>query len=183
MNKKYELTDETINHYGTVLHRIKALRSFGDVKAGDIGGFVESEDNLSQEGNCWIYDDAIVKDKAKVLDIAEVKGNAQVLDHAIVTNGIIVGSTINGDAVVDKDVRLRDNAYISSTNDYISTTIDGIVIVTFYLSKDKDIYLTVRDHEYKLGTSYIVGLSDNTEFPLMVELAKKYLLEEREENE
>ena len=180
MEKKYELTDETIEHYGTVLHRIKALKDFGDVKAGDIGGYVESEDNLSQEGNCWIYDDAIVKDKAKVLDIAEVKGNAQVLDHAIVTNGIIVGSTINCDAVVDKDVRLRDNAYISSTNDYISTVIDGIVIVTFYLSKDKDIYLTVRDHEYKLGTSYIVGLSDNTEFPLMVELAKNYLLKERE---
>ena len=50
MNKKYELTDETINHYGVVLHRIKALRSFGDVKAGDLGGFIESEDNLSQEG-------------------------------------------------------------------------------------------------------------------------------------
>lgn len=35
--KKYKLTSETITlPNGTVLHRIKALRDFGDVKAGDL---------------------------------------------------------------------------------------------------------------------------------------------------
>ena len=128
MNKKYELTDETINHYGVVLHRIKALRSFSDVEAGDLGGFVEYENNLSHEGDCWIYNDAIVKDRAKVLDNgivcgnAIVRGNANIYNKAIVSAGIIEGSTINGDVVIIcKDICLKDNAYISSINDYIKT--------------------------------------------------------------
>ena len=40
---------------GKVLYRIEALKDFGSVKAGDWGGFVELEYNLSQEGNCWIF--------------------------------------------------------------------------------------------------------------------------------
>ena len=46
--KKYELTDNTINIDGITLHRIKALKDFSDVKAGDFGGWIEKEDNLSQ---------------------------------------------------------------------------------------------------------------------------------------
>ena len=38
--KKYELTDETVKGYGHTLHRIKALKDFGDVKKGDLGGFI-----------------------------------------------------------------------------------------------------------------------------------------------
>ncbi len=40
--KKYQLTDETQNYYGKTLYRIQALKDFGDVKAGDKGGWVES---------------------------------------------------------------------------------------------------------------------------------------------
>ena len=186
MNKKYELTDETINHYGVVLHRIKALRSFSDVEAGDLGGFVESENNLSHEGDCWIYNDAIVKDRAKVLDKdivcgnAIVRGNANIYNKAIVSAGIIEGSTINGDVVIIcKDICLKDNAYISSINDYINITMNGIT-VTFYLSKDKDIYLTFGIDEYKLDNIiYVRNLSDNIAFPMMVALAKNYLLREK----
>ena len=38
MKKKYELTDQTINVDGRTLHRIKALRDFSDVQAGELGG-------------------------------------------------------------------------------------------------------------------------------------------------
>ena len=48
MEKKYRLTDETINVNGRILHRIEALRDFYGVKKGDKGGFVEKEENLSQ---------------------------------------------------------------------------------------------------------------------------------------
>ena len=73
--KKYEILidkENTIEFEGRTLHRIRALRNFNDVKAGDIGGFVESEWNLSQEGNCWIYDDAICMDSASVYDNAKM---------------------------------------------------------------------------------------------------------------
>ncbi len=84
MNPKYELTKETKRIAGTTVYRIKALRSFGDVKKGDLGGFVESESNLSMSGDCWIYDDAVVLDDGEVLDDSVVRGYSVVRDHSIV---------------------------------------------------------------------------------------------------
>lgn len=71
--KKYEFTGETKAFNGATLHRIRALKDFGDVEAGDLGGWVASEDNLSQEGNCWIGDDARVYGNAWVAGDAEIK--------------------------------------------------------------------------------------------------------------
>ncbi|MBB4077294.1 hypothetical protein GGR08_001625, partial [Bartonella fuyuanensis] len=31
----------------------QALKDFDDIKAGDLGGFIEKEVNLSHDGNCW----------------------------------------------------------------------------------------------------------------------------------
>ena len=77
--KKYELTEETIKiNENKTLYRIKALEDFGDVKAGDLGGYVESESNLSQGGNCWIYDEAIVYDSAKIFGSARISGSAEI---------------------------------------------------------------------------------------------------------
>ena len=41
--KKYELTEETLEWKGHILHRIKALRDFGNIKAGQLGGWIEKE--------------------------------------------------------------------------------------------------------------------------------------------
>lgn len=88
MNKKYKLTDETIEVYGRVLHRIEALCNFGDVTKGSLGGFIESEANLSQDGNAWVLGDAKVFDRAKVygdawvFDGAEAYGDAWVFGNA-----------------------------------------------------------------------------------------------------
>lgn len=60
MEKKYELTDEILEVGGRVLHRINALRNFGNIKQGEIGGWIENEDNLSHCGDCWVYGDAEV---------------------------------------------------------------------------------------------------------------------------
>ena len=80
--KKYELTDETIDVSGTTLHRIKALKDFGNVKKGELGGYVESERNLSQEGNCWVCGNAKVCGDAEVCGNAKVYGNAWVYGNA-----------------------------------------------------------------------------------------------------
>ena len=50
MERKYELTDETIIRDGRILHRIRAVRDFADVKAGELGGWIEKESNLDQDG-------------------------------------------------------------------------------------------------------------------------------------
>lgn len=57
--KKFELTAESkISAFGKKLFRIKALISFGSVEEGETGGWVEKEDNLSQSGNAWVFDNA-----------------------------------------------------------------------------------------------------------------------------
>ena len=64
--KKYEITNIAHPQYPW-LHRIRALRDVReDVHAGDLGGFVQSEENLSQEGQCWIAGNAVVAEEAYV---------------------------------------------------------------------------------------------------------------------
>ena len=83
MNKKFELLlDDTITIFGIKLFRIKALISFGNVEEGEIGGYVEKEDNLSSSGNAWVYGNAEVYGNAWVSGNAEVSGNAWVSGNA-----------------------------------------------------------------------------------------------------
>ena len=72
MNKKYELTDDVKEWLGHKLYRIKALISFGVVVEGELGGYVEKEENLSQKGNAWVFGNA------EVCGEAELTGNAVV---------------------------------------------------------------------------------------------------------
>ena len=68
--KKYKLTDETKDFLGITLHRIVCVTAFANVSAGDLGGWVESEKNLSQDGDArvsgdaWVYGDALVEKTA-----------------------------------------------------------------------------------------------------------------------
>lgn len=101
--KKYELTEVYIMlSNGVKLYQIKALRSFGTIKAGDLGGFIESEKNLSQKGNSWVYWNALVYGDARVYENAQVFGNAQVYENAEVYGNAWVyeDAKVHGDAKV-----------------------------------------------------------------------------------
>ena len=88
---KYELLKNNFIEYkGRKLYRIRALKSFSDIKCGDIGGYVENEKNLSQNGNCWIYNNAKVYDAGRVFDNAIIKDNAEVFDNASVLDNAII---------------------------------------------------------------------------------------------
>lgn len=108
---KYELTDETIDVSGTTLHRIKALKDFGNVKKGELGGYVESEYNLSQIGNCWVYGNARVCGNAKVYGNAWVYGNAELCGNARVYG--------NADYITIKGLgsRYRDTTIFKTRNE------------------------------------------------------------------
>ena len=90
--KKYELTNETKTLAdGTVLHRIRALRDIPrhGVKAGDLGGLIEKENNLSQDGDAWISDDARVSGNACVFGDAYISGDARIFvdsDYMVIKN-------------------------------------------------------------------------------------------------
>lgn len=100
--KKYELTDEVRVAGGETLHRIRALRDFGLVKAGDLGGWIQHEGNLSHDGDCWVFDEAMVFDDAKVWGNATIRGSARVCSCAEVYGDAMVMDTsaIEGHAKV-----------------------------------------------------------------------------------
>ena len=131
---KYELTDETIEVYRRTLHRIKALKDIGtDVKKGDLGGFVESERNLSQKGNCWVFNSAMVFDSAMVFGLAEVYGSAMVCGSAeVYGSATVCGSAeVYGLAEITKSTDVFTVTPIGSRND---TT-------TFYKAKGGKIFV------------------------------------------
>lgn len=118
MEKKYKLTDETEKTNGVVLHRIEAVRDFGNIKAGDKGGYVEAERNLSHDGNAWVSDDACVYGNACVCgdawvyDDACVYGDACVFGNAwVYGNAEVCGNAwVYGDACVYGNACVYDNA-------------------------------------------------------------------------
>lgn len=114
MEKKYILTEETKEVCGHILHRIQAMRDFGGVQKGDLGGWVESEENLSHDGDCWIFDNGKVSGNGRVSDDGRVFGNA----------------------------KIGFNAYISSPRSYFVQGPIGSRddFLTCYLDKDKKIY-------------------------------------------
>ena len=73
--KKFELTTNSKMYLGKKLFQIRALISFGNVEEGDLGGFIEKEDNLSQSGNAWVFGDARVSGNAWVSGDARVSGD------------------------------------------------------------------------------------------------------------
>ena len=106
--KKYKLTEETIKINVRILYRIEALKDFKDVKKGDKGGYVEKEENLSQNGDCWVYDNAKVCDKAMVYNNAKVYDNVMVFDNAMVYDN----AKVSGNALVYGNGVVHDNAVV-----------------------------------------------------------------------
>ena len=79
MIKKFELDlSSKITVFGIELFRVKALISFGNVKEGELGGYIAKEGNLSHSGNAWVYGNAQVSGNAEVSGNAWVSGNAEV---------------------------------------------------------------------------------------------------------
>ena len=117
--KKYELTSETKIVFGHILYRIKALSSFGCVSAGDLGGFLESEKNLSQNGDAWVYGNAEVYGDARVYGDAWVYGDASVYgDARVYGNARVYGdASVYGNAEVSEIGAIFWIGAIGSRND------------------------------------------------------------------
>lgn len=147
--KKYELTDIRNNN----LYRIRALRDIPrhNVKIGDLGGWVETEGNLSQCGDCWIGGDAAVAERSMVCvnalveDDAKIEGNVLVGDNATVREWawiyghVWVGGNaiIKGDVCVNGNARISKSAVIETKRDYITIGPIGQYRedITFYRTK------------------------------------------------
>ena len=126
--KKFELTTDFITVFGIKLFGIKALVEFGTVKAGDLGGYVEKEENLDHAGNAWVSGNAWVYGDARVSGDAWVSGNAWVYGDA----------WVYGNARVYGDAWVYGNARVYGDADYACVKGFGTEYrnTTFFREKD-----------------------------------------------
>lgn len=119
---KYILTNDTISVDGRKLHRIQAnvdIPALG-VEAGDLGGYIEKEDNLSHRGTCWVFDNAKVYGDAVLKDGATARGEATVCGNqygvVIMKDGAAVydKAKIYGNVTVAGCAKIYDNAEVHS---------------------------------------------------------------------
>ena len=212
-SKKYELVHNDwieivdASHKKHILFRIRAIRDFDDVKEGDYGGYVESEDNLNQYDDSWLYSDAVrISNNTKAWGDARVYGraklynSAEVCDYAVICDlvklhedckvhgraklygNVYVGGIsdisgkceINGTCVdIRGNVKLMGNVYVAG---YVS--MDGVVIADNNVTiEGEDIYIgghvllrdsmNVRDHAY---------ITSNDDFISVTNMGEKRLL-------
>lgn len=129
---KYEILETTKEHDGHVLHRIRSLveLELSNVRPGELGGWIASEPNLSQEGECWVYpnamvlEDASVQGDCRINDCAEIRGKAHLSDFVLVHDSAV----IEGDVVIDQTCTIRGTTNIFG-NAHISCGQDGPQII------------------------------------------------------
>lgn len=99
MSRKYVFENEEQKRKQGVVYRIRALVDIPlhGVKAGDLGGFIESDKNLSHQGNAWVADEAVVMGKGGIT------GDVLVKDTAVVRNSTLAGhAVVEGEALVEE---------------------------------------------------------------------------------
>lgn len=110
-----ERREHPLRHTYIVAYRVIALIDIPvhGVKAGDMGGYVDSKKVLSQKGDCWIGGNALALDKSRVL------GDAIIKDEAVVSNTTVAGHTAIYDrAVVSEMPGLKKSRVIGSAKIY-----------------------------------------------------------------
>ena len=120
---KYEITQEQLWLPGDkIIRQIRALRAFGDVKAGDLGGWVESENILSHEGNCWIDVDSWVLGRSSIKDDSYVGGSA-----------VIISSSVSGFSRVTGNARI----WLSDILDYAEVSGNANIMLSIIAGHGK----------------------------------------------
>lgn len=179
--KKYQITGESKLVAGVTVHRICAMLKFtvadgSVVEAGDLGGWIEREGNLKQNGYAWVADEAVVRGHAIVKGHVLVKGHALVFDSAVVTDLAVVGNNarvfdgahvggcarVTGDpiicdgATVDGNVRVGDSATVGG-----KAFVGGYAVVREHAVIDECAavrgYAVVRGNDYVLDNSIVGG--------------------------
>lgn len=107
MEKKYVFDNEQVKRKAGVVYRIRALVDIPlhNVKAGDFGGYIETEANLSHEGSAWVADEAVVKGRG------QVSGDVLVKDYAILDN-----TSMSGNSIAEGEAHLMDSIIGGNSN-------------------------------------------------------------------
>lgn len=210
MTKKYELVlDDTIKLNGDILYRIRALKNLPGVNIGDLGGFIQSEDNLSHEDDCWVFDnakvcnnarichDAIIRDYAYIRDdvwvggLAFVGGHARLFDRVrVFYNANILYAFVFGDAKIGPDVRIGSDvsiggqAVIKSNDDvcWFGGITENGVPISMYRCGDNSIIVT-EDVRTETIDEFLVRHNNDDQYRLIVEVGLLKLNKNKKEKD
>lgn len=161
MSKKYELVENDYIDTGwSKLFRVRYLRDFADVKAGDLGGYIESEKNLLQDGDARVLDDARVYAKGNVGMDAVVKGDAVVAGNAYVScravvkdNAVVTdNAAVSGDAVVGGFASLHDTTHVVN-----NAVVGGCTILRGNTALRTDAQVTCNEDYLTIGPALSSG--------------------------
>lgn len=139
--RKYEFTGETTIYSSKILKRIMRLSD------GAIGGWIESENNLSHYHGCWISDNAMVYGNAMVYDNAEIYDNARIYGNARISHNakIYDNARVYGNAWVYDSAKVSHNAKV-----YGDAWVSHNAIVT-----EKIVFLYLQKHNAIITDSII----------------------------
>ena len=154
MTKKYKLTERYIERVGVKLFQIQALVAFGTVVAGELGGYIQSEECLSHSGNAWVYGNAQVSGDAQVYGNAQVTGDAQVYGNALVSGN----AQVSGDARVFKSNAIFWASVVGTENGTLTVTSgkNGLVVTRgcFTGTKEEFLSASAAKHDEKIQREY-----------------------------
>lgn len=159
---KYILTNDTLSVDGHKLHRIQALIDIPGlgVEAGDMGGYIENESNLSHSGMCWVFDNAKVYGAAMLKDGATARGESSVCGNqygvVIMKDGAAVydKAKIYGNVTVAGCAKIYDNAEVHSELKPSAKSKGGVRVFGSACICD---YAIVKDAAKISGNAYIGG--------------------------
>lgn len=93
---KYELTQEIV-YKGRKLYQIKALQDFANIHTGQLGGFIQNEQNLSHTGRSWL------DETCKVYGEAKIEGDVRLSNQVVVSGE----SSLTGDVHIEGPIHLE----------------------------------------------------------------------------
>ena len=148
MSKKYKLTEKYIEYFGVKLFQIQAVTAFGSVSEGELGGYIQSEQCLSQSGDAWVSGNARVSGNALVSGNAQVYGNARVYGNA----------QVSGDARVYGRNSIFWASEVGTENGTltVSSGRDGLVVTRGCFTGTKEEFLakSAKVHDEKTEREY-----------------------------
>ena len=177
---KYKLTKKYIEDLGVKLFQIQAVTDFGFVSKGELGGYIQSEQCLSQSDNAWVYGNARVYGNAQVYGNALVSGDALVYGDALVSgNARVSGNAwVFNDAQVYGNARVSGNARVYGRNSIFWASKVGTENGTLTVSAGKDGLVVTRGcftgtkEEFLAKSAKVHDEKTQREYRLLIEVAE-----------
>ena len=181
-NGKYTmLEDDVIDYFGTKLYRIKALKDFGSIKKGQLGGYIGKEKNLSFYDECWIYDNSKVFENARIFDNVKISGKVEIHGNVRITQKV----EISGNIEIYGNAYMFRKAKINNSNQWycIENAHERNYSITFF---ETDGIIYVAEIDPFMGLTFTGTLLEferiieesiyKKEYKICIELAKLKLL-------